>query len=341
MPFKRKSDFDQRSTRIAKIYDNVDPQSLNNPFEDPDLADYAINTPDNFQEDPDLRSEWRNDREAYDDEHNFMMPLNDVPSWYGTVPKMAYKKAEACLKIATQLFPDGTNEFVDAQAMSLMQLPDQAVVATLRRMAMYEEEGRKFADENNDGDGFVEVNLGEDKSLPAELQEGSLEDLDQAVDQGVAELEAPVMDTVEEVAPMETMTEMDQVVDMGSEDMDSTDDMDEVEMDEMDDAFDMDAELAEALGDSEDVDLSSEMDIDFNANPEDEDLADEDSDLAGLFDEDTERVANASRLSKTASRKNNLKLSQLAGSAVPKNRQSYSLSNVWESAPNIEDSFKD
>src|SRR5437762_2478375 len=95
-----RNDKPQARRRTARVYDNVDPASMNNPFVDPDPDMYDLNTMDHFQEDPDMRSEWRNDIEAYDEDTHFMMPLNDVPSWWGTIPKMAERKAEACIKIA-------------------------------------------------------------------------------------------------------------------------------------------------------------------------------------------------------------------------------------------------
>lgn len=325
----------------AKAYDNVDAMSLNNPFVDPDHEQYDISGSSNwFDELPDMGTEWQKDIGAYDEESNFLMPLDDAPASLGS-PKMAKKmaniKAKGCIKIAEALFPDGVDEFVDAQAADFMNLSDEVVVATLRRIADYTEEPAKVAS-------FLEKKANEEdliRDLEAALNDPAAEDA--LEDDGVSE---------------EDLEELEEATDEVTEDLDEEDALEEdLESDEDDISFE-DDEGGDISFDDEglegeefkeaSVNPSTEFDDFFSndGNIQDihfgNDVANE-SVIASVFsdahvDQGNLRKSASVKRSKTASR--NLKLSEKMGNVVPQSTQATGLESLWESAPNVSSCFE-
>lgn len=323
-------------TKTAKKYEDVDITSMNNPFDDPDPDKYDLSTPDHFQELPDMRSEWQKDPGAYDEETNFLMPMDDVPSWWGQGPKMASMKAEACLKIAEAIFPDAVDEFVDAQAADFMEMPDNVVIATIRRLATYQEEPTKVASLLGKR-AYEEDNM--DEPEIKEAAEGEEDDLSQQLDALMAENASPAPAMEGEESPMAMPSESDEG-DMG--------------MDEMSDMGDMGMEEAsfEGLEDLDDeetttasINPSTEFGSFFEYDGNIEDVSFGNSvtasteDLSSVFSDD---YVDAGTLRKSASVKNskassNLKLSEVMGQAVP--RKAASLNSLWDTSPNVSESF--
>lgn len=326
-------------TKTAKKYEDVDITSMNNPFEDPDPDKYDLATPDHFQELPDMRSEWQKDPGAYDEETNFLMPLDDTPSWWGQGPKMASMKAEACLKIAEAIFPDAVDEFVDAQAADLMEMPDNVVIATIRRLSTYQEEPAKVAS-------LLGKRASEEDMPESETDDMAEEtdDLSQQLDALMAENSSTAPAMEEGAASMDTPPEgdmgMDEMSDMGMDAMSDTG------MDEMGEAS---FEGLEGLDEEETTTASLNPSTEFGSffeydgNIEDVSFGNSVTasaeDLSSVFSDD---YVNAGTLRKSASVKNskassNLKLSEVMGQAVP--RKAASLNSLWDTSPNVSESF--
>lgn len=339
----RRERLTQRS-KEAKKYDNVDPLSLNNPFEDPDPDQYELNSPDHFQEMPDMRAEWQKDVGAYDEETNFMMPLDDVPSWWGQGPKMASMKAEACLKIAESIFPDAVEDFVDAQAVDLMELPDAAVLNTLKRLAFYKEEELRV-------NALVGKQAGEEEMMEEDDEEK------ESMMTGMEE--APAEEAPEATEAAEEMPEEDPIAAMMGEDMEETTEAAEEapaeEAPAEEEAPEAPAEDEEAASKAlmeelealektqSQVNPSTEFGNYFDNSADVEDITFGNSvtaseqDLLEVFQED---YASPNHLRKSASvnnTSNNLKLSEHFGGAVP---GSSSENSLWGTSPNVEDAFK-
>jgi len=298
----------------AKKYDNVDIMSLNNPFEDPDPDKYELNSPDHFQELPDMRTEWQKDPGAYDEETNFMMPLDDVPSWWGQGPKMASVKAEACLKIAEAMFPDAVDDFVDAQAVELMELPDTVVAHTLKRIAMYKQEAFQ-----------VEALVGKRAEAPADEEIAPPVDMD---------MEEPEMDYAEAPAeaPMPTEQESDLEAPAAPAEGEGDDEGAAALMEELAalDATNASINPSTEFGNYFEHDGSIE-DISFGNG-----VTASADDLQALFNEE---YVDASRLRKSANvnTSGNLKLSEHFGSTVP--GASSIADSLWDVHPNVKESF--
>ena len=320
--------------KSAKKYDNVDMMSLNNPFEDPDIDKYDLDSPTHFNELPDMRSEWQKDPGAYDEETHFLMPLDDVPSWWGQGPKMASMKAEACLKIAEAIFPDAVDDFVDAQAVDFMDLPDKVVLATLKRLAMYQEEPLK-----------VNALLG--KTAAEGEDDASDEDVMQQLDAALA----PSAEGGQDMMPAAPMSQDGMpAAPMGGEGMPAApmmgedDDMDMGEEgDESMANFDM-GEEAELETAKANINPSTEFGNFFTYDGDVEDISFGNTttasvDLESVF---SDEYVNSTQLRKSASVKNskssNLKLSEYMGNVVP--RKANTLTSLWDASPNVEESFK-
>lgn len=323
-------------TKTAKKYEDVDITSMNNPFEDPDPDKYDLATPDHFQELPDMRSEWQKDPGAYDEETNFMMPLDDTPSWWGQGPKMASMKAEACLKIAEAIFPDAVDEFVDAQAADFMEMPDNVVIATIRRLATYQEEpakvasllGKRAYEEDMDEPEIKEAAEGEETA-----------DLSQELDALMAENASTAPAGEEGEASTDTFSEGDT----------GTDEVGEASFEGLDEVGEASFEGLEVLDEEEtttaSVNPSTEFGSFFEYDGNIEDVSFGNSvtasaeDLSSVFSDD---YVDAGTLRKSASVKNskassNLKLSEVMGQAVP--RKAASLNSLWDTSPNVSESF--
>lgn len=320
-----------RISKSAKKYENADVLSMNNAFEDPDHDKYSIETSDHFGELPDMRSEWKKDIGAYDEETNFLWPLDDVPSWWGQGPKMASMKAEACLKIAEAMFPDAVDEFVDQQAADLMELPDRVVLATIKRMAMYEEEplrvdallGKRASEE-----GEVEYEEEQEPSAPASTQEDS---------EAAPESDSLVDDIAKALEGAEGATSNNEMSsgEMGDDQLAMSEDEEEVNG-----MMDMDLEATKAS-----INPSTEFGSFFEYDGDVEDVSFGNTVTASLDDIESvfsDDYSGSTHLRKSASVKSskasNLKLSEYMGNAVPKKQQS--LVSLWDSSPNVEASFK-
>jgi hypothetical protein len=337
--------------KSAKVYDNVDPLSMNNPYEDPDAMHYDLQSKstNNFEEDPDMRTEWKKDESAYDEEHNFLMPLDDVPSWWGSGPKMAMKKAQACLKIAEYIYPDGTDEFVDAQASDFMELPDKAVLATLKRMAIYDREPTQV-------DAALEES-GDHQAITAPPKGGESEEEPKKEEDTEAkkapEEEAPAEEPKKEE---DTEASMDSDVEalfgggMGGESADEAPKKEDAAPKEEEDEAptDQDAESAidreiqaalEEKRAEASINPASELGDFFSHDASIEDLGNvtASSELEAVF---TDQYSDPSRLRKSASRDNgNVKLSEIMGDTVPKAAGS-NVGSLWDMEPSVEDAFK-
>ena len=302
----------RQSRRVrAKMYDNVDPMSLNNPFEDPDSDRYAIATPDNFQEDPVRGSEWKNDADHYAPESNFMLPMNDVPVNAADFAKIATMKAAACLKIAQAIFPDAEDAFVNDQAAVLVAgMSDPSVISTVRNIKAYEEEAIE-----------VDQKVSEIEALTSKQ-----------ADEGGKEVEIEVN--------MDSPKAEDKPADESLED--------ELEIDMGEDAeLDVDDEIAAAFAGMEKAESNSnpstELGISFDTTGVDNDIdptyasVEEEASLAELFG--TGNV-NANHLAKTASRKSatNSNLRSAMVSSV-QNSPLSGLENLWNAEPVVESSF--
>ena len=347
-----------RATRKrAKHYDNVDSYSMNNEFTDPDFDRYEVKTSDNFGEDPDMGTDWRRDVEkGFDDESNFMLPLEQA-SPYNLSPKLAARKASACIKIAQQLFPDGTDEFIDVQASDLMHLPSQVVAATLVRMSQYNEEPDKVAS----------LKTAEEEEAPAEeapKDEAPAEEAPKEEAPAEEAAPAPIVEQVEEIqtAVDELQKEFDEIVEENASDMSNeleedleavsedidelTEMVDEFEVDDLDSEMaDMDAEMMAEGDDDMDVDFSDEDGDDMGLSLDGEEI---DAKLAAAFmgDENTqsfENLVNKAAKVKAASKNSNtnLKLSKLMGNKVAKrsNADDLLVDGLWDYEPSIEDAF--
>lgn len=337
----------------SKFYDGVDSYSMGNAFTDPDPERYEVKTPDNFGEDPDMDTDWRRDiTHGFDEESNFLLPLEQA-SPYNLSPKMAANKASACLKIAQQLFPEGTDEFVDVQAADLMHLPSQVVAATLVRMEQYNQEPAKVAAKMA-AENPAPVVASTVKKAEEEAEEAPAEE---KAEESPAEEPSSVAEQVEEVqtAVEELQQEFDTIVEEYADDMSDemademegvSEDIDELaDMAEDLDADDLDSEMAamdEEMADFDDAEASFD-DSEFSIEDEEADAK-----LASAFfddEADNAYVQKAARKMKAASNNKsnkNLRLSETLGRKVAKrsNAKDLLVDALWDNEPSVEDAFR-
>jgi hypothetical protein len=268
---------------------------------------------------PDMNRDWLKDLDAYND-NNFLMPMDDDPAGMGKNPKMArakqaraelmkraaLKKAEACLKIAEYIFPDAIEDFVDSQASDfMMHLPDRVVLATLKRIAIYDAEpeqadallGKVAEEKEAEPEMAAEPMMEEAAPEAAPSSEPEMEDAEASEDGDqdalLQELEQAVSTTKASINP-------------------ST---------EFGDMFAYDGDI----NDISDV---------VTASVDDE--------LAGLFAEEyssPNHLRKSASVNKSSTTKN-FKLSEAFGNAVPRDNAVDLASALWDVSPNVADSFK-
>lgn len=173
--------------RLSWIYKTADPFTMNQDHSQPGHDDYVIGDPSAFAEDvhrdlPDDEalgrneigqpnmSEWNlnhkdvdewNSGDAYDNGDTFAggdkkrqssMQRDAARDVYARLEKKAFQ----CVKIASAILPGAPEALVEEQAFDLMALPDEAVIATVLRLAADDEDEEDGDDEKEASDVFAE-----------------------------------------------------------------------------------------------------------------------------------------------------------------------------------------
>ena len=348
-----------RTTKRARNYDNTDASSLNNPFADPDMDRYAIEAPDAFFEEVQEGREWMDDVEkGYDPESHALLPLEKTAQ-AKAARKMAYKKAAACIKVAEQMFPEATEEFINEQAADLYHLPNTVIASTLVRVATYQAEPAKVA-------AYMAAEQKKAKGAAAPKADAQTMKLAEALKlvkaygaslAKKATTSKKAEDESEEAASDESLSLVEQIEDIqdaiddvqtGLEDMVEdteeladalgafSDDVEDMDVDDMDaELADMDAEMADVDADDEEIDMSEDDDV--------EDMGDDegDSKLASIFMDDENQPTVARKAASKKKDSTNLKLSTLMGSKVAnKSKAGTQLDMLWDTDPDVLDAFR-
>lgn len=364
--------------KSAKMYDNADPGSMNNPFNNPDSEKYEGEFEDEEQSSD---TPWRKDQSGYDEDSHFMLSLEDEDGRAATAArvnaqrdkKIMAQKAVCCIKLAKAMMPHAVDELIDAQASSLMLLPHTAVIASMKRLDIYNADPAKAASLVKKIKASTYKTADEDEeeaSEEADDMEDMEADEDMEAEEADMEMESdePEMEISEDYGDME-----DAVEGLNEQIQDAQDDLDELDgsLEDIEDALadlsggaegdedDLDKEIIAAMNNKGmDYSASVENDIDFTQDPHvaSYDTA-SDSRLEQLFmnaglEGESEGGYQPSRLRKSASvqqtgkkKIQNLRLSQTLGKQVPKTKsasrqqQTVGLSDLWESSPDVSEAF--
>lgn len=358
-------------TRTAKLYDNADPMSMNNPSTNPDSEKYEGKFEDEEQSHD---TKWRKDQTSYDDDTNFMLDLEDDNGMEMTASahrvnahkKVMAQKAACCIKLAQQMFPHAVGEFVEAQADSFMKLPHQSVIASMKRLDMYNADPKKAAALVSKINKTADEDEDEADEAPEEESDEDAMDMDDdepTMDMGDAggdggDLGGMVDDLQDQIQDAQDhLEEIDDTLE-GIED--ALEDMDDLTGGESDAEDDLEKEIIASMNlHAADYSNSCENDIDFTQNSKTADFEhNPDSRLeslfmtAGLSNSDEDDDVQVDRLRKSASvtgkkKIDNLKLSETVGRQVPRTKTASRtntrsvdpLSVLWESTPDVSGRF--
>lgn len=311
-------------SRRAYDVENADPNSLNRRREQPDADQYAPFDPEAVvnHEKPDMGHEWQGDKDMRHPTLNVAMPGSKQANLalLRTAQTLA-KKSSLAIKVATALFPDGTDSFIEKQATDLMDLPLRSLIDTVARINKYAAE------------------VGE---MEAEMETPAPE---------MPEAEAPAAGPEDwqlggEPGENPPMQEPSAAVDLSAEEVSSMEDVAPVDL------AAPEAEEAEEVEESEDLDLDLEMAEEGDAEQDgigsavsDEEMAD----VEDLEDEDQKMKMEAAikaAHSKTASKnvdnaaaKRGVKKIASAPRANGSAFDVDNLSRLWKSDPDVSDHF--
>jgi len=128
-------------SRRAADVENADPNSLNRVRHVPDAEQYATWDPEAHEnhEKPDMRHDWQGDKDLRHPTLNIAMPGGERQANLAllrTAQTLA-KKSSLAIKVASALFPEGTDTFIEKQATDLMDLPLRSLVDTVARINKY------------------------------------------------------------------------------------------------------------------------------------------------------------------------------------------------------------
>jgi len=316
-------------SRRASDVENADPNSLNRVRPVPDAEQYMTWDPEANEnhERPDMRDDWKMDKDMRHPTLNVAMPGSKQANLalLRTAQTLA-KKSSLAIKVASALFPDGTDEFIEKQATDLMDLPLRSLIDTVARINKYAAE-------------VVEMD-----ELDSEEEAPEAEGMPEAMAPEMAAPMAPVMGQEEwqkggepgeapaDFGPPANMPEA--MAEVPAMDLEAPE-AEEVEADEAGDDLDLDLDMAgegddemDGLGSAVSEDAADDMDLD-------------DSDKAMKME-----AAIKDSLSKTASRnvnraaeKRGVKKIASAPRANGSTMDVENLSRLWKSDPDVSEHF--
>lgn len=315
-------------SRRASDVENADPNSLNRVRHVPDAEEYMTWDPEAHEnhEKPDMRAEWKEDAEMRHPTLNVAMPGSKQANLalLRTAQTLA-KKSSLSIKVATALFPDGTEEFIEKQATDLMDLPLRSLIDTVARINKYAAEMAEMDELEASAEAeSMEAPVAEEVAADAEMMPaapmmGGQEEWQKGGEPGEAPADfGPPANMPESMAEVPAM-------DLGAP-----------EAEEGDDDLDLDLDMA-GEGDDEMDGLGSAVS---------EDAADEDMDLDGEDQKMKMEAAIKAAHSKTASRnvdrnaeKRGVKKIASAPRANGSTMDVDNLSRLWKSDPDVSEHF--
>lgn len=158
-------------SRRAYDVENADPNSLNRVRNVPDAEQYMTWDPEANENHERPTTELPHDADLRHPTLNIAMPGSRQANLalLRTAQTLA-KKSSLAIKVASALFPDGTEEFIEKQATDLMDLPLRSLVDTVARINKYAAEEAEMEAMDEDADQQEEADAGEAEAVEADAE---------------------------------------------------------------------------------------------------------------------------------------------------------------------------